>query len=354
MFLALRELKHAKFRYILIGIIMILISSLIFIITALAQGLSSDNASAIENLQADYLIMDQDAELNITKSFIPYENMTDIAKLDGIEAIAPISIQMMNGTVNDTEQNEDIAMFFTDTNGMLVPEVIEGSAGDEAFEVTADASLKREGVEVGDTLTFSDDSVYTITGFAQSHRYSHTPVLFIKGEQPESINGFAIQADKEKISNIKETLGSSYDIVTKEESLQGIPSYPQEQASLNMMIFFLFIIAAFVLAVFFYVITLQKREQFGVLKALGTKTSYLILNLIGQVAMVAVIGIAIGAGLTISMSFIMPESMPFQLEAAQIAKTSIIILIVSIVGAVISFVQVVKVDPLEAIEGGSH
>lgn len=354
MFLALRELKHAKFRYILIGMIMILISSLIFIITALAQGLSSDNASAIENLQADYLIIDQEAELNITKSFIPYKDMAEIAEIDGIEVIAPISIRMMNATINDTDQNEDIAMFFTDTSGMLIPKTDDGIAGSNASEIIADASLKREDIEAGDTLIFGDDSMYTITGFAEGHRYSHTPVIFIEGEQPENINGFAVQADEEKIDSIKDSLGSKLEVITKEKALQGIPSYPQEQTSLNMMIFFLFIIAAFVLAVFFYVITLQKRDQFGILKALGTKTSYLIKNLVGQVFIIAVIGIAIGAGLTISMSFIIPESMPFTLEAAQMAKTSLMILIVSIVGAVISFAQVVKVDPLEAIEGGGY
>lgn len=354
MFLAIRELRHSKFRYLLIGTIMVLISSLFFIITALAQGLSADNASAIENLQADYLVMDRDAELNVTKSFIPYESMERIANIDGVESIAPISIRMMNGTINDTDQNEDVAMFFTDRSEILIPEADEGRASKNENEVIVDASLQREGIELGDTFTIGDDSEYAIVGFAEGQRYSHTPVVFIRGEQPENINAFAIQADESNIDKIKNTLGSEYDVVTKDESLQGIPSYPQEQLSLNMMIFFLYIIAAFVLAVFFYVITLQKRDQFGVLKALGTKTSYLITNLVGQVIIVSVIGIAIGVGLTVGMSFIMPESMPFILQADEMAKTSLMILVVSIIGAVISFAQVVKVDPLEAIEGGAH
>lgn len=55
MFLAIRELMHAKFRYILIGVIMVLIAMLIFIISGLAKGLSADNASAVQNLQADQI-----------------------------------------------------------------------------------------------------------------------------------------------------------------------------------------------------------------------------------------------------------------------------------------------------------
>lgn len=43
MFLALRELKHAKLRYILIGLIMVLIAWLVLFVTGLANGLANDN-----------------------------------------------------------------------------------------------------------------------------------------------------------------------------------------------------------------------------------------------------------------------------------------------------------------------
>lgn len=39
-----------------------------------------------------------------------------------------------------------------------------------------------------------------------------------------------------------------------------------------MIIAFLLVIAALLIGVFFYVITLQKTQQLGVLKAIGTKT----------------------------------------------------------------------------------
>ncbi|HHQ0972437.1 TPA: ABC transporter permease, partial [Listeria innocua] len=42
MFLALRELKHSKLRYILIGLIMVLIAWLVLFVTGLANGLAND------------------------------------------------------------------------------------------------------------------------------------------------------------------------------------------------------------------------------------------------------------------------------------------------------------------------
>ena len=56
MFLAIRELKHSKLRYLLIGLIMVLVALLVFIISGLANGLSSDNASSIQNMKADYFV----------------------------------------------------------------------------------------------------------------------------------------------------------------------------------------------------------------------------------------------------------------------------------------------------------
>ena len=79
------------------------------------------------------------------------------------------------------------------------------------------------------------------------------------------------------ITEDKATTLNYSDLVTasKNDIVTNIPGYSEEQGSLTMMITFLYIIAAFVLTVFFYVITIQKVDQFGMLKAIGAKTSYL-------------------------------------------------------------------------------
>ena len=351
MFLAIRELMYAKFRYVLIGFIMVLVACLIFIISGLAKGLSADNASAIQDLQTDYIIIDSKAENDISKSFIDRGKLEEIAQINGVEKANSLSIRMMNASVNNTEQNEDVALFVTEADGMLMPSVMEGNSLTKQNEVIADSTLKREGLEIGDKLNFGNESEFTIAGFADKQRYSHTSVLFIDGSGRDKINAVAIQIDSEGINAIKNSIGSEFDILTPEEALKGIPSYSQEQASLNMMIIFLFVIAAFVLAAFFYVITLQKREQFGVLKALGAKTIYLVKNLLSQVVLVSILCIGIGVGLTIGIKALLPADMPFLLEASGMIQTSLLVLMVSVAGALISLVQVVTIDPVEAIEG---
>lgn len=351
MFLAIRELAHAKIRYALIGLIIVLIASLIFIISGLAKGLSADNASAIQNMQADYILMDTDAELEMTKSFISRTDLDNVLQMDGIEQANSLSVRMMNASVNGSDQNEDVALFVTDGDSMLLPSVRDGSPITKEDEAIVDASLQREGIEIGDRLVFGEESELTVVGFTDNQRYSHTPVVFVDGGGRETINAIAISVDESRADEIRNAVGNSFDMVTKDEALKGIPSYSQEQASLNMMIVFLFVITAFVLAAFFYVITLQKRDQFGVLKALGAKTTYLAQNLVGQVVLISIMCIGIAMGLTLGIAELLPEEMPFLLTADEMVQTSILILIVSIIGAFLSLIQIVKIDPIEAIEG---
>ncbi|GAA0414274.1 MAG: ABC transporter permease [Bacillota bacterium] len=344
MFLAIRELLFAKTRYILIGLIMVLTASLIFIISGLAQGLSADNASSIQELQADLLILTKDAEGKLTKSFIPMGEAQEIVDNQGDEHASTLAIRMMNATRNNSQQQLDIAMFATEPDSMLMPKITEGVSPTNQKQVVADTTLKQEGVKLGDKLTIGEAS-YIVSAFTSGQRYSHTPVVFIHNQGLDQVNAIAVQGDAH--------VEGSFDVMTKEDALQGIPSYSQEQASLNMMIIFLYVIAAFVLAVFFYVITLQKREQFGVLKALGANNSYLIQGLMGQVVLLAVVCIALGAAITVGIGALFPSDMPFHLELVTMLKPAIIMMIVSFIGALLSLYQVTRIDPIEAIEGAA-
>ncbi|MNI85234.1 FtsX-like permease family protein [compost metagenome] len=115
------------------------------------------------------------------------------------------------------------------------------------------------------------------------------------------------------------------------------------------MVAFLFIIAAFVLAVFFYVMTIQKMNQFGVLKAIGAKMSYLARGLISQVLLLSITSLVIGIGLTYGVSLLLPESMPFELNAGVVVICTVLFLFVSLLGSLLSLNRVAKVDAIEAI-----
>ncbi|NBJ70597.1 MULTISPECIES: ABC transporter permease [Clostridia] len=342
MFLAIRELLFAKTKYILISLITTLTVSLIFIVSGLAEGLSADNASSIQGLAADYLVLEAEAEGELGNSFIPMQQAKEIMN-DQEQEANTLSVQMMNATIGGGDKQISLALFATERGGMLMPEVMEGRFPKQENEVLADDSLKQEGIQIGDELQLGEKTSYVVSGFTTDQRYSHTPVVFIESEDLKQVNAVAVKG-------VAVTDGD-YSAVPKIDALGGIPSYSQEQASLNMMIIFLYVITAFVLAAFFYVMTLQKRDQFGVLKALGANNKYLISGLITQIILLSVVSVGIATAISFGVGALFPADMPFILNMATIVQPAIIIIVVSVLGAVVSLYQVVKIDPLEAIEG---
>ncbi|WP_240927321.1 hypothetical protein [Paenibacillus thiaminolyticus] len=109
MFLAMRELKHARARFLLIGFIMVMIASLTLIISGLANGLSDDNASAIKRMKADYLVYQSDSEFKLARSSLPRERLAQVAEQDGVREATPLAQTMLTLTRDGSERKSDVS-----------------------------------------------------------------------------------------------------------------------------------------------------------------------------------------------------------------------------------------------------
>ncbi|MCD7035360.1 ABC transporter permease [Metabacillus sp. GX 13764] len=354
MFLSLRELKHAKLRYLLIGSIMILIAFLVLFVSGLAKGLSSDNASSIQLMKADYFLLQKEADHRLNRSSISHEIVHQVQHTLAEDQAAPLAIRMGAITKEKSDKKIDASFFAIDPDSMLKPNLAEGQmpAGSSDKNVAADESLKEEGFSLGDQIRDSESGkTFTITGFTKAQSFSHTPVIHLTFKEWKAINKAdpAFNAIALKTSAGMEKNLSGFEVVSKSEALQGIPGYKEEQGSLLMMIVFLFIIAGFVLAVFFYVVTIQKINQFGVLKAIGASSGYLAKSIIGQILLLTVLSLAAAALLAYGLAALLPGSMPFDLAPSLVILCSALFLAVSLIGSLLSLYKVVKIDAIDAI-----
>lgn len=149
------------------------------------------------------------------------------------------------------------------------------------------------------------------------------------------------------------TKRSGYQVISKQTLINNIPGYSAEQSSLYLMIGFLYLISLFVLAVFFYIINLQKISDFGTLKALGTKTGYLVGHVLTEMGLLSVSGILVSFLVTYLIKLKMPASMPFSLSLTTLLGTGLLFLGIALLSALLSLIKVVKVDPINAIGGNN-
>ncbi|WP_020062066.1 ABC transporter permease [Bacillus sp. 123MFChir2] len=353
MFLALRELKQAKLKYGLIGLMMILLSFLVLVISGLANGLAYNTVSSIQNMDAEKFVLANDAENSLLRSQIKKENVDDVIKQVGAKDAVPFRVKFSTYEKKGSSKKIDIAIFASEPETFLEPKIVKGHAlGTAQNEMIADESINEKGMDIGDMIIDPiSKKEFKIVGFTKGQKFSHAPVVYVNqdvwGEISQSnqkdYNAIALRTDKE--------VKNAY-VIEKKEVLQNIPGHKGQQNSLTMIIAFLLVIATLLIGVFFYVITLQKTQQLGVLKAIGTKNSYLANMLVVQVLFLSVGAMTISIVLIEILQRMLPKTMPFLLTTPMISQYAGIFIVISILGSLISLYQVLKVDALEAIGGG--
>jgi putative ABC transport system permease protein len=207
------------------------------------------------------------------------------------------------------------------------------------------------------------EEALTITGFVEDQTYNHLPAVFIPISEWRKIAFAAPGSDKGIEAPVNaimlqgpdidpETINAKLtntDTVTRSEAVQGLPGYKEENGSIMMMLGFLLVISAFVLGVFFYVMTMQKTNQFGIMKAIGAKNGFLIRSIMSQVIVLSLISIVIGILLTYGTAAVMPQGMPFKLESNLVMVYSFVLLIIALLSSLVSVRKITKIDPLKAL-----
>lgn len=340
--MAWKEITQNKSRFLILGSIVFLVSLLTLIISGLANGLSQDNAALIKDMPEGTFYMSEEADETYNLSKIDEsdaETLTDEHK----DATA-LSIQM--GFVNDLEDKQHSVAFVTATNSGLFPEVKDG-------EILLDESLKESGIKVGDQLTNNQLSKdFVVKGFVDQQKFSHAPVAFI---HPINYQEMYRVMEMQMVfvpGKGESTSISGLQTFSNKEFLNTIPSYSAEQLSLNMIVWFLVVISGMLFGIFFYMMNVQKIGLYGILKAIGVKTSALFKMMWTQMLIITAIALALSIGLSQLFSTIAPDGMPFHLTLATTSQLAIVFLVIGFIGATLSGIQIKKIQPLQAIQQG--
>lgn len=355
MFLAINEIIHSKLRYALVIGLVFLIAYLVYFLTGLAYGLALDNRTAVDKWNADYILLSEDSNSNLGMSMIPR------SKFDEVEDEDKALLAQTPGVVTE-EGNEDgekitVSFFGINKDEFIMPDIIEGKTYENDEEAVADISLKEEyQVDIGDRIKLSgNEKVLEIVGFTENAKFNVSPVLYITvpayqeirferidDSENARINGIVIKGEPGTLPEGLEKLKIS-------DFINELPGYNAQVLTFGFMIGFLIVIAAIVIGIFIYVLTMQKVNVFGVMKAQGISSGYIAKSIISQTFILAGTGILLGLGATYLTAVFLPSTVPFQSNILFLGAISLLMLLVAVLAAFFSVKAIVKIDPLEAI-----
>ena len=354
MFLAWNEIVKNKLRFTLIIGVLMLVAYLVFFLSGLASGLASLNREAVDKWDADAIVLTEESDQSLTQSSFA------IDAVDSVDADETAVLGQLNAIAQTGDQKANISIFGINSDEFIMPNVTEGEKFTDANQVIAGDALKDDGFKLGDTLSLSStDETVEIVGFTDEARFNAAPVLYTDldtfeqvkfGEAAENesqISGIAVRtADVSGVTN-EEDLA----VIETETFIESLPGYTAQNLTLNFMIYFLFAISSVIVAIFLYVLTVQKISMFGVMKAQGIPSGYLARSVIAQTAILAAVGVTVGLGLTLLTGAFLPSAVPVAFDIPTMLIYGIVLIVVAILGAVFSVLTIVKIDPLKAIGG---
>ena len=324
MFVGLREIVKARGRFGLIVGTVGLITLLVVMLTGLTNGLGKQNTEALEALEGP------DAKSVVFQDMEEPSYMT--SRVTEEEGTVPLGTgQTLLLRENGKEESISI---------LGLPKGTELPGGEILGE---GAVASRElNVAPGDELSVGGAPI-TVDAVTDDLYFSHTAVLWVNTQDWQAAmhtdaDGTVLLADDDRGMSMK-------------ESFDGLAAYKSEQASFNMILGFLYVIAALVIVAFLTVWTMQRTRDLAILKAIGASNSYLRKDALGQAAVLLGIGAVVGALIALGIGLAASKVAPFSLTVLTVAGPPLAIWAIGMVGAFFATRQITKVEPQLALGG---
>ncbi|MEV6659173.1 ABC transporter permease [Nocardia fluminea] len=342
MFVALRDLRAARGRFLLITTVVLLVAVLVSFLSGLTAGLAHQNISAVQGIDADRVVF---AETGTDPSF-DSSVLTEqqIAQWKSADA-TPIGISRTRAEHAGASPTQ-VALFGGDPSAFSNRPATEPGA-----VVLSSAAARKLAAETGDVVLLAGHE-FTVADVAGDEWYSHTPVIWTSMRDWQAASPRAgaatVLAVTGDVPGGLDAEAGTHSLPAK-DAVQAIGSYQAENSSLTLMTVLLFAISALVIGAFFTVWTVQRQPDIATLKALGATTGSLVRDALAQAAIVLTAGVTAGLAITALASLLLGEAMPFVLSPATTLVPALALIVLGLVGAAVALRFLFTTDPLTAL-----
>ena len=342
MFVALRDLRAARGRFLLITTVVLLVAVLVSFLSGLTAGLAHQNISAVQGIDADQVVFaETGADPSFDSSVLTEQQIAQWKSADA----TPIGISRTRAEHAGASPTQ-VALFGGEPSAFSNrPATAPGAV------VLSSAAARELSAGAGDVVLLAGHE-FTVADVAGDEWYSHTPVIWTSMQDWQAASPRAGAATVLAVSGdvpggLDAEAGTHS--LPAQDAVQAIGSYQAENSSLTLMTVLLFAISALVIGAFFTVWTVQRQPDIATLKALGATTGSLVRDALAQAAIVLTAGVTAGLAITALASLVLGEAMPFVLSPATTLVPALALIVLGLLGAAVALRFLFTTDPLTAL-----
>ena len=375
--LALKEMLRNRGRFVSIGAVIALITVLILFLAGLGEGLGLGNRQYVAGIDADLLVYQETADLQIAASQFDRSTLAAVRRAPGVADVGAIAFA---STVIESDGAEGLRTSFigVEPGRPGAPPLVDGpgfgsSSANEAI-LGRQAAL-RSGARVGDLITLRStqgavDERYTlrVVGISTGQQYQIAPSVLVPllafdrirprataAYDPSALtfNLIAVEttpgAEPEQVASAIEREARSVQAVDKVTAYRSIPGYEAQQSTVDTQTYFTLVIGILVVGGFFQIQTLQKLGQIGMLKAIGAANPMIALATVLQILFTNLIGVGVGGLSTAALAATCPATVPIVCDGGNVVVAVAGLLIIGPLGGLVALRAALRVEPLAAL-----
>lgn len=368
MFLALKEMKKEKVRFIMIILITALIAYLVYFLSSLAFGLAQINRTTIDYWNASGIVLTKSSNENIYASMIDRQFIVD----SNLDLDNSINLASASVYINSDDPINVAFVGYNIGQDNLVAPIVEGRAIEDTFETVVSKNLQSKAdVEIGDTIRMASvGREFTVVGFTSDSNYNTLPAVYIDRElasaemmiytsnnpeedavatptpnMPQRVSAVVVYED------IDQSTLDEYELeyIKIDDYINGLPGYQAQVLTFGLMIASLAVISSIITGIFMYILTMQKKSIFGVLKIQGYRNGYIMKSVILQTILVTLLGALTGLLLSILTIQFLPSTVPVAINWPLFIGVTVFSIVCSFIGTVFSARSILKIEPLDAL-----
>jgi len=342
--------------------------SLILSLNAIFAGVEEKITAYINNSGADIFIAQSGVEnMHMASSSLPAIVEDEVKTISGVEFVTAINY-VPNMVVVGDERNLAYIIGLPPDSKLGGPwKIFKGASQPKAGEAIIDRYVaEKSGVGIGDEVEIfgrqfvvaglSEETASLVNSFAFISRSDFSTVrggantinfLLVKARPEENPERLA-ETIEAQLGNVTARTTAAFSMLEKKVVKD------MSTDVINLMNLIGFLIGLAVMALTVYTATLSRRSEYGVLKALGARNSYLYTTVIAQALISVVIGVAVGTIFTWLVSKIilgLGLNLTMNITAISLAKVGSLALLIGCFSAVLPIRQISKLDPATVFRG---